>query len=133
MSFAENPHKVRNIVNAQQGQFRELYHRLVVGLPGVHWAGEKVEVRIFIRYTGSSSLHLDLSGWSESLIGWDEKWCDRLRESESNRGYIARGPTNLSKMLKVRNHVGKGIGTVDRGGCVFNTRRRRELVGVRPY
>ncbi|CCO26311.1 Mitochondrial translocator assembly and maintenance protein 41 homolog Short=TAM41 [Rhizoctonia solani AG-1 IB] len=43
MSFAENPHKVRNIVNAQQGQFRELYHRLVVGLPGVHWAGEKVE------------------------------------------------------------------------------------------
>ncbi|CAE6524028.1 unnamed protein product [Rhizoctonia solani] len=43
MSFAENPHKVRNIVNAQQAQFRELYHRLVVGLPGVHWSGEKVE------------------------------------------------------------------------------------------
>ncbi|KAF8682968.1 matrix Mmp37 protein [Rhizoctonia solani] len=43
MSFAENPHKVRNIVNAQQEQFRELYHRLVVGLPGVHWVGEKVE------------------------------------------------------------------------------------------
>ena len=43
MSFAENPHKVRNIVNAQQAQFRELYHRLVVGLPGVHWAGDKVE------------------------------------------------------------------------------------------
>lgn len=44
MSFAENPNKVRNIVNAQQAQFRELYHRLVVGLPGVHWSGEKVEV-----------------------------------------------------------------------------------------
>ncbi|CAE6459105.1 unnamed protein product [Rhizoctonia solani] len=43
MSFAENPHKVRNIVNAQQAQFRELYHRLVVGLPGVHWSGQEVE------------------------------------------------------------------------------------------
>ncbi|QRV86482.1 matrix Mmp37 protein [Ceratobasidium sp. AG-Ba] len=45
MSFAENPHKIRNIVSAQQAQFRELYHRLVVGLPGVHWAGQNVEAR----------------------------------------------------------------------------------------
>lgn len=43
MSFAENPHKIQNIVSAQQEQFRELYHRLVVGLPGVHWAGGNVE------------------------------------------------------------------------------------------
>ncbi|KAI0315805.1 Mmp37-domain-containing protein [Amylostereum chailletii] len=34
---AENRGKVGNIVSKQSPQFRELYHRLVVGLPGVHW------------------------------------------------------------------------------------------------
>ncbi|KAH9841627.1 mitochondrial matrix Mmp37-domain-containing protein [Rhodofomes roseus] len=33
----ENRDKVQNIVNHQGDQFRELYHRLVVALPGVHW------------------------------------------------------------------------------------------------
>jgi len=43
MSFAENPRKIQNIVSAQQAQFRELYHRLALGLPGVHWAGQNVQ------------------------------------------------------------------------------------------
>ncbi|KZT23433.1 Mmp37-domain-containing protein [Neolentinus lepideus HHB14362 ss-1] len=34
---AENHNKVANIVRKQSPQFKELYHRLVVGLPGVHW------------------------------------------------------------------------------------------------
>ncbi|KAJ7644146.1 mitochondrial matrix Mmp37-domain-containing protein [Roridomyces roridus] len=34
---AENRSKVANIVRNQGPQFKELYHRLVVGLPGVHW------------------------------------------------------------------------------------------------
>ena len=34
---AENRGKVGNIVRMQGSQFKELYHRLVVGLPGVHW------------------------------------------------------------------------------------------------
>lgn len=34
---AENRNKVGNIVRKQSPQFKELYHRLVVGLPGVHW------------------------------------------------------------------------------------------------
>lgn len=34
---AENRAKVGNIVNNQAEQFKELYQRLVVGLPGVHW------------------------------------------------------------------------------------------------
>jgi translocator assembly and maintenance protein 41 len=34
---AENRGKVGNIVRKQTPQFKELYHRLVVGLPGVHW------------------------------------------------------------------------------------------------
>ncbi|EED85986.1 predicted protein [Postia placenta Mad-698-R] len=33
----ENRSKVDNIVARQQAQFHELYHRLVVALPGVHW------------------------------------------------------------------------------------------------
>lgn len=33
----ENRSKISNIVNAQTPQFRDLYHRLVVGLPGVEW------------------------------------------------------------------------------------------------
>ncbi|KAJ4482071.1 mitochondrial matrix Mmp37-domain-containing protein [Lentinula aciculospora] len=34
---AENRGKVGNIVRKQGPQFKELYHRLVVGLPGVYW------------------------------------------------------------------------------------------------
>ncbi|OCH91200.1 Mmp37-domain-containing protein [Obba rivulosa] len=34
---AENRGKVANIVSAQRVQFRELYHRLAIALPGVHW------------------------------------------------------------------------------------------------
>jgi hypothetical protein len=49
MSFAENPHKIQNIVSAQQEQFRELYHRLALGLPGVHWSGQNVEVGFALR------------------------------------------------------------------------------------
>lgn len=33
---AENRSKIINIVRKQSPQFKELYHRLVVGLPGVH-------------------------------------------------------------------------------------------------
>ncbi|KZV91205.1 Mmp37-domain-containing protein [Exidia glandulosa HHB12029] len=33
----ENRSKVANIASAQGPQFKELYHRLAVGLPGVHW------------------------------------------------------------------------------------------------
>jgi translocator assembly and maintenance protein 41 len=33
----ENRGKVGNIVRKQGPQFRELYYRLVTGLPGVHW------------------------------------------------------------------------------------------------
>ncbi|KAI0345813.1 Mmp37-domain-containing protein [Trametopsis cervina] len=33
----ENRGKVGNIVRKQGAQFKELYHRLVVALPGVHW------------------------------------------------------------------------------------------------
>jgi len=37
---AENRGKVGNIVRKQAPQFKELYRRLMVGLPGVHWPEE---------------------------------------------------------------------------------------------
>ncbi|KAJ7069701.1 mitochondrial matrix Mmp37-domain-containing protein [Mycena amicta] len=37
---AENRGKIVNIVRKQGPQFKELYHRLVVGLPGVHWPAQ---------------------------------------------------------------------------------------------
>lgn len=42
---AENRGKVGNIVRKQAPQFRELYHRLVVGLPGVHWPVQSANVQ----------------------------------------------------------------------------------------
>jgi len=41
---AENRGKVGNIVRKQGPQFKELYHRLVVALPGVHWQGHSTNI-----------------------------------------------------------------------------------------
>ncbi|KAG5635040.1 hypothetical protein H0H81_012624 [Sphagnurus paluster] len=41
---AENRGKVANIVARQGPQFKELYHRLAVGLPGVQWPAAGAEV-----------------------------------------------------------------------------------------
>ncbi|KAG6830719.1 hypothetical protein H0H87_007306 [Tephrocybe sp. NHM501043] len=42
---AENRGKVSNIVRKQGPQFKELYHRLAVGLPGVHWPVGETTIR----------------------------------------------------------------------------------------
>lgn len=42
---AENRGKVGNIARKQAPQFKELYHRLVVGLPGVHWPAHSQEIQ----------------------------------------------------------------------------------------
>ncbi|EIN12746.1 Mmp37-domain-containing protein [Punctularia strigosozonata HHB-11173 SS5] len=41
---AENRDKVKNIVHKQSPQFKELYYRLVTGLPGVHWAANSTHI-----------------------------------------------------------------------------------------
>lgn len=41
----ENRSKISNIVNAQTPQFKELYYRLVVGLPGVEWPQHSVTIK----------------------------------------------------------------------------------------
>jgi translocator assembly and maintenance protein 41 len=42
---AENRGKIRNIVQKQGEQFKELYQRLVVGLPGTHWPTHQKEIQ----------------------------------------------------------------------------------------
>lgn len=42
---AENRGKVGNIVRKQAPQFKELYHRLVVALPGVHWPAHTTTIQ----------------------------------------------------------------------------------------
>ena len=42
---AENRGKVGNIVRKQGPQFKELYHRLVVALPGVHWPAHSATIQ----------------------------------------------------------------------------------------
>ncbi|KAF8195560.1 mitochondrial matrix Mmp37-domain-containing protein [Pholiota molesta] len=42
---AENRGKVANIVRKQSPQFKELYHRLVVALPGVHWPSDSSTIQ----------------------------------------------------------------------------------------
>jgi mitochondrial translocator assembly and maintenance protein 41 len=39
----ENRSKVQNIVRRQRAQFRDLYKRLVAGLPGVQWEGVRLD------------------------------------------------------------------------------------------
>ena len=41
---AEHRGKVENIVRKQTPQFKELYHRLVTGLPGVHWPADSSNI-----------------------------------------------------------------------------------------
>ena len=42
---AENRGKVGNIVRKQAPQFKELYHRLVIALPGVHWQAQSSNIQ----------------------------------------------------------------------------------------
>ena len=41
----ENRGKIGNIVRKQGGQFKELYQRLVVGLPGTYWPAHQKEIQ----------------------------------------------------------------------------------------
>lgn len=41
---AENRSKIANIVSKQSPQFKELYHRLALGLPGVHWSSTSATI-----------------------------------------------------------------------------------------
>lgn len=42
---AENRSKIANIVTKQSPQFKELYQRLALGLPGVHWSAHSSTIQ----------------------------------------------------------------------------------------
>jgi translocator assembly and maintenance protein 41 len=49
----ENRGKIANIVHAQTGQFRDLYRRLAIGLPGVRWQTHSSTITVsFLRNSG---------------------------------------------------------------------------------
>ena len=56
MKTAENRNKVANIVQAQSTQFKELYHRLAVGLPGVHWPLSSTRIQVRAPHLASLAL-----------------------------------------------------------------------------
>ncbi|KAG6831931.1 hypothetical protein H0H92_006532 [Tricholoma furcatifolium] len=69
---AENRSKVQNIVRKQGPQFKELYHRLAVGLPGVHWPIGETVVRQDISPLTRAALLKKLP--SNLLKGVREHW-----------------------------------------------------------
>ncbi|KAH8825262.1 mitochondrial matrix Mmp37-domain-containing protein [Flagelloscypha sp. PMI_526] len=113
---AENKGKVGNIVRKQEQQFTELYHRLVVGLPGVQWPSGASKIyqdvapqlrashvqklpsnliqRVQARYGGSLKIELDENAyWNK--IGGKEDLGRILREEMAN---IVRRPATIQSL-----------------------------------
>ncbi|TFK64630.1 Mmp37-domain-containing protein [Pluteus cervinus] len=77
---AENRGKVGNIVKKQAPQFKELYHRLVVGLPGVHWS------------IHSTTIHQDMSPHTRSAH-LKKLPSNLLAGVKSNYGQLSSSPS----------------------------------------
>ncbi|KAH0586172.1 hypothetical protein H2248_007436 [Termitomyces sp. 'cryptogamus'] len=78
---AENRGKVVNIVRKQGPQFKELYHRLAVGLPGVQWPATETMVRQDTSPTARAA-HLRKLPWN-LLKGVSERY-PRTSELSTN-------------------------------------------------
>lgn len=127
---AENRGKVGNIVRKQGPQFRELYYRLVVGLPGVHWPGHSATIQqdtsaqaraAHLRKLPSNLLAHVREGYGSSIpakeadesaywtrMAGDEKLPSVLRDQMSG---IVRHPATIQTLKGV---VSGGIGTTVR-------------------
>ena len=77
---AENRGKVTNIVRKQGPQFRELYHRLVVGLPGVHWPSHSATLQ---QDTAAQAKASHLKKLPSNLLG-------RVRDNFSRKDHDTR-------------------------------------------
>lgn len=127
---AENRGKVGNIVRKQGPQFKELYQRLLVGLPGTHWPTHlnaikqdasphartyhlrKLPHNLLVRVRSRFSER----GVSEELLKEDENayWLKLTADEEVLRkvimeeiGKIVRGPATVQSMKGI---VTAGIG-----------------------
>ncbi|KAL1715376.1 mitochondrial matrix Mmp37-domain-containing protein [Schizophyllum commune] len=114
---AENRSKVQNIVKKQAPQFKELYHRLVVGLPGVHWPSfsstikqdtsaharaahlRKLPSHLLAGVKGHYSNTLDISDFGDSAawvrMAGDERLPEVIRQQTSS---IVKGPATIQTM-----------------------------------
>jgi translocator assembly and maintenance protein 41 len=125
---AENRGKVGNIVSKQTPQFKELYHRLVVGLPGVHWPvdSEKVQQDVSpharaallrklpsnflagIKTNYANKAQIVCAEGEESTywtkLGGDERLADVLTLEMSN---IVRGPATVQSLKGI---ISAGLG-----------------------
>ncbi|THU87028.1 Mmp37-domain-containing protein [Dendrothele bispora CBS 962.96] len=123
---AENRGKVGNIVRNQQPQFKELYHRLVVGLPGVHWPSNSSLIqqdtspqarsahlrklpsnllnRVTARYAGFQDLK-DSENAYWTKLSEDETKLQRVLSEETSR--IVRTPATVQTLKGI---VSAGLG-----------------------
>jgi len=124
---AENRGKVGNIVRKQAPQFKELYHRLVTGLPGVHWPAHMSNIQqdtsplarsahlkklpstlltgVTNHYTGHTNLRRELDETAYWVkVAEDEKLSDVIRAEMSK---IVRYPATVQTIKGV---VSAGIG-----------------------
>ncbi|TRM61092.1 mitochondrial matrix Mmp37-domain-containing protein [Schizophyllum amplum] len=114
---AENRAKVQNIVSKQAPQFKELYHRLVVGLPGVHWPSfssniqqdvspharsahlRKLPSHLLTGVKGHYTRALDLTEFDDSAawvrMAGDERLPEVIRQQTVS---IVKGPATIQSM-----------------------------------
>lgn len=133
---AENRGKVGNIVRSQGEQFKELYQRLLVGLPGTHWPAHLNEIKqdtsphartYHLRKLPQNLLlrvrsRYSEKGVSEELLKEDENayWLKLAADEGMLRrvimeeiGKIVRGPATVQSMKGV---VTAGVGKSIRYG-----------------
>ncbi|KAI0036436.1 Mmp37-domain-containing protein [Vararia minispora EC-137] len=113
---AENRNKVANIVRKQAPQFKELYHRLVVALPGTNWSAGSTTIqqdvsptaralhlkklpssllaRVKSHYAGTPGLNEGETAYWQKLAG-DERLSHAIVDELK---HIVRGPATLQTL-----------------------------------
>ncbi|KDQ62360.1 hypothetical protein JAAARDRAFT_189689 [Jaapia argillacea MUCL 33604] len=100
---AENRNKVANIVRKQSPQFKELYHRLVIALPGVHWSPHSSTIEQdsspLARSNHLRKLPLELLTRVENDYAQNDQW---LRKEADEISYWTKmaGDERLSTVLR---------------------------------
>ncbi|KAJ2927490.1 hypothetical protein H1R20_g9606, partial [Candolleomyces eurysporus] len=101
---AENRGKVVNIVSKQGPQFKELYHRLVVALPGVHWSpnSSSIEQDISPKARSAHLKKLPLGLLSRVKQNYEQKGAvDKELESDEAAYWVKlAGDEQLSQVLR---------------------------------
>ncbi|RXW25330.1 hypothetical protein EST38_g519 [Candolleomyces aberdarensis] len=92
---AENRGKVSNIVSKQGPQFKELYHRLVVALSGVHWSpnSSSVEQDISLKARSARTRKLPVGLLSRVKQNYEQKGDEQLSQILQQGAYSHSVPS----------------------------------------